>query len=491
MSYIICVDIGSSRTKAALFRKNGHLVAVEAHSSHRRKSRALTEALPIEWLEATLYCIRRVARSIRKEDIIALIIASEGPTLVAVDRSLRPVAPALLWMDNRAVSEAKELSATTGKPVYPSWIPPKALWMSRNQNEVFKKVAWILQPLDYITSLFTGEVRFSVVSDVFNAAPHALWNATGLPDSLIPPEIVMGEIQGTLLPKWADEMGIRAGIPVVAGTGGVDAIQVILGTATLEEGLVCDKAGTAEGIEVVTDRMISDPRFFVAPHPIIPGKFHAGGMMSTTGKALDWFRECFYPGKTSWEYVLSEAGKANPGAGGLIFLPYLSGERTPIWDEKARGVFFGISQAHTRQDFARAVLEGVALGMDQIISILKSYGVAPLEMRTAGWPARSALWNQIKADVTGLPVRVSKVPEVELLGLAIIAGWAIGIYSDLREAALDMVRFQSTIYPRREIMPVYEPLKAVYGSLYQSLKPHFATLWNVGASDREACAAYE
>jgi len=470
--YLISVDIGSTRTKAALFDMNGTLVARHSCPSGPLTGRegSMVEARPEDWLRAASVSVRQVAETVEKNAIEGICIASEGPTLVALDRALNPVCPAMLWMDSRAGAEAEELSSMVGRKVPPSWLPAKALWLSRHEPEIFGRVSHFLQPLDFVASTITGEVKFSIVSQDFNAAPKDMMEASGLPLSMFPARVTMGELHGRVRASWASMLGVPEGLPVIAGTGGVDAIQVVLGTGTLEEGIVCDKAGTSEGIEVVSRKALEDSRFFVAPHPLVPGFFHVGGVMSTTGKALEWFRRTHYGPKVSYHYIMREAGSVPPGAEGLIFLPYLMGERTPLWDEKARAVFFGLSLLHRRAHLARAVLEGVAFGMEQILSLLRSHGIPMEEIRVAGGPSRSHLWNRIKADVTGLPVRVCAVPEVELLGLAILSGKSLGVYDDIKKAVSKMVRFRALINPRMAAPGWYERNREKYNHLYDALK---------------------
>jgi xylulokinase len=470
--YIITLDIGSTRTKAALFDREGTLVARHSCLSGNlsRKEKVMVEACPEDWLKATVTSVRQVTAHIDGSLLAGLCIASEGPTLVALDKDMNPVYPAMLWMDSRATAEAVEISSLLGRKVPPAWLPAKALWLSRHEPHLFARIVSILQPLDFVASMITGDVRFSVVSDVFNAAPLDMLEAAGLPAAIIPPRVTMGELHGRVQASWASALGVPEGLPVIAGTGGVDAIQVILGTGTLQEGIVCDKAGTSEGIEVVWRNPIDDHRFFVAPHPLVPGFFHIGGVMSTTGKALEWFRQAFYGKRVSFSSIMREAGSVPPGAEGLVFLPYLMGERTPHWDEKARSVFFGLSLSHRRAHLARAVLEGVAFGIYGILELLKGHGVSVKEIRVAGGPARSTLWNRIKADVTGLPVRVCAIPEVESLGLAILAGKSLGFYDDIKEAASRMVRFKALINPRPAVSSFYERNLRIYENLYPALK---------------------
>ncbi len=472
---LIAIDIGSTRTKAAVFDMEGHLLSKASHSSnlilHDESGRAETK--PQEWLTASVAAIKKAVSRIERSHCAALCIASEGPTMVLVDKMLKPLVPALLWMDRRAYREARILSERVNGRVDAASITAKALWFSRNRPAVMKKAAAVIQPLDFVAAHFTGMLRFSVVSHDFGAIPRHLWNIADLPSHLLAEPIIMGNVIGGLVKKYADAMGLPEGLPIVAGTGGVDAIQVILGTSTLEEGIACDKAGTSEGIEVISRTRIQDERLFVAPHPVLPGYFHVGGIMSTSGRALAWFRDTFFHPWTPFQRALIEAGQTPPGSEGLIFLPYLLGERTPVWDEKARGVFFGISLCHRRGHFLRAVMEGVALGIDQILKVISSHGISVREMRVAGGPSRSKLWNQIKADVTGLPVRVASVPEAELLGLAILAGHGISLYPDLKKAAEELVRFKKTVLPDSDRMPIYEAHKEKYGALYENLKSLF------------------
>jgi len=473
--FLITIDIGSTRTKAAVFDVEGHLLSKASHSSnlilHDESGRAETK--PGEWLAASVAATKKAVSSIDRKQCAAICIASEGPTMVLVDRAMKPLAPAMLWMDRRAYREARILSERVNGRVDAASLTAKTLWFSRHRPAAMKKAAAVIQPLDFVAAHFTGKMRFSVVSGDFGAIPKHLWKAAELPARLLAEPVVMGNAIGGLVKEYADAMGLPEGLPVIAGTGGVDAIQVILGTSTLEEGVACDKAGTSEGIEVVSRMKINDERFFTAPHPILPGYYHIGGIMSTSGRALAWFRDTFFPNGTPFQRALIEAGKTPPGSEGLIFLPYLLGERTPVWDEKARGVFFGVSLCHKRGHFLRSVMEGVALGIDQIVKMIGSHGIEVNELRVAGGPSRSKLWNQIKADVTGLPVRVPSVPEAELLGLAILAGHGISLYPDLKKAAAELVRFRKAVLPQRGSERVYRAHKEKYGALYGNIKSLF------------------
>ena len=180
--------------------------------------------------------------------------------------------------------------------------------------------------------------------------------------------------------------------------------------------------GTSQGVNLCWDKQLNDTRFYRAPHPLVSELFHAAGLMACTGKSLQWYKELFYGKKESYERFFKDAANSPVGAKRLVFLPYLTGERTPWWDPKARGVFFGLSLEHEEKDIVRAILEGVGFGICHIINLFKQNGAEPTEIRACGGQAKSPLWNQIKADITGLPVKTTKVVDSATLGLAIIAG---------------------------------------------------------------------
>lgn len=472
----LCIEVGSTRTKAALFDEKGNMYAHSARSTELSLSGDFAESDPIEWLQAAVAVGREAAAGSGCRKVDALCIASCGPTTVVTDRELMPLREAMLWMDYRAAAQAQEISRALGRTVNASWIAPKLLWMKRYEPDIYRKIACVMQPLDFISSTFTGIPNLSVVSPNFTAVPGDMWKAAGLPARFLPPLRPMGQVIGPIQDSWARMMGLSGGFPVISGTGGVDAIEVVLGTGVLEEGLICNKTGTSEGIEALTRFPVSDERLFIVPHPIVDGAWHIGAAMSEGGKSIEWFVRNFYSGNDAFDCFTAEASRAETGSRGLLFLPYLTGERAPHWNENARGVFFGLSSAHDRGHMARAVLEGIALGVCRVLEILRGHGCEMSEMRVAGKPSLNMPFNQIKADVTGLPVRLHTVEEVELLGLAIICARALNVYSSWKEAAGRMVTLGELLQPDGNNYRKYERHRELYGELYRSVSPLFGRL---------------
>ncbi len=469
----VVVDIGTTRVKAALFDDRGVIFASSSIMMPLEKNADIYEIRPVIWLDAVASVIRDISSKNDCSDVVGLCISGAGPTLVALDAKMLPVRNAISWMDWRAADEANEISALSGKSVDASWLAAKFLWMKRSETDLFEKTAFVMQPLDYVAAVFTGEPGISIVSETFNAVPEDIWLAAGLPSGVLPRRFRMGEVIGKLSGKWASFLGLPSGVAVVAGTGGADVVEVLLGTALFEQHIVCDKSGTSEGLEMFSERKVELPGMFIVPHPFVAGAWHIGGMMSSGGKALEWFLRSFYPKTATFEDLSLEAETVEPGCGGLVFLPYLFGERTPVWDRNAKGVFFGLSVEHERRHMARAVMEGVAFGMSQIIGIFSSGGLAPKEIVATGKPSSNFLWNQIKADVSGLPLKTTGEIEAELLGLSIITSNALGLTTDLVETSRRLVRFDNFFYPSKEYAHVYRKNYYIYSELYSSLKKLF------------------
>jgi xylulokinase len=198
--------------------------------------------------------------------------------------------------------------------------------------------------------------------------------------------------------------------------------------------------------------------------------------MATTGKSLQWYKELFYGKKMSYDKFFNDAAKSQPGANKLIYLPYLAGERTPWWDTKARGIFFGLSLEHQEKDIVRAILEGVGFGISHILNLFKQHGAMITEIRAHGGQARSPLWNQIKADITGIPVITNKILDSSTFGLAILAGHGVGIYPDITEASNTLVQDGQIFEPFEENHKVYSEMQHIYEELYPALKTQFKKL---------------
>jgi xylulokinase len=298
--------------------------------------------------------------------------------------------------------------------------------------------------------------------------PAAVVGATSLRIERRPEGVAVGSVVGRLTPVAAETLGLRPGIPVAGGTN--DAFASYLGAGLLEAGDAYDPGGSAGGFGVYWHEPVAVPGAFVTPAPIV-GLYSVGAAMAATGRALDWFRDAIVGGGHSTEWLLEEAGSTLPGAGGVVFLPYLAGERSPIWDPAATGAFVGLTLAHGRGHLVRAILEASALAIRHVAEPMLAAGVRVTAMRACGGPARSETWNQIKADVTGFPVLVPAVLETAVLGSAILGAVAIGASPDLVSAVRSMTRIERRLEPRPERRATYDRAYAVYTGLYPALQP--------------------
>ncbi|MDR0877077.1 MAG: hypothetical protein LBN21_03410 [Treponema sp.] len=479
---ILTVDIGTSTFKSAIFRYDGICAAftalplsVQADDRH--------EADPRQWLRAFEESCRRLGSLTGVE---ALVISGNGPSLVPVTGTpgidtqlVLDAAPARLWLDRRAEKAAAEVTAVIGAFVDPGFFLPKALAIKNDEPALYEKTKRFLYCPEYLAYALTGEARTVFPSEGFD---RWYWNAAvleklALDTQKFPLFISPGDIIGTLLPSVAAHFGFKKNIPVIAG--GPDFFVSILGSGVVAPGQVCDRSGTSEGINVCTEKRIFDPGLMSYGHPVKPF-WNLSGIISTTGKAVDWARELLGLDATEQGYgeFFRLAGSCEAGAGGLLFLPYLAGERAPIWDPHARGVFLGLSLSTGRAELARAVIEGICFAIRDVITVMENAGeiterVKVQELRVSGASAGNEILNRIKADVLGRNVLSPVQKEAELLGLAAIAAAAMGKFSSAGEAASAFAQIDKAWNPDEKKAGLYDRMFAEYREGYRCLKHLF------------------
>jgi xylulokinase len=283
-----------------------------------------------------------------------------------------------------------------------------------------------------------------------------------------PPEVATGARLGGLTPAAASHLGLRAGTPVIAGL--VDAFASFHGARMLRPGDAIDVGGAAGGFGVYADRPVAVAGGFTTPAPM-PGLYSVGAAMAATGASLDWFAGPVLGAAAPIEKLLAEAATVEPGADGLVFLPYLAGERSPLWDPQARGAFVGLTLRHGRAHLTRAILEAAALAIRHVAQPMLDAGLAVRVMRACGGPAADDGWNQIKADVTGFPVEVPKVRETAAVGAAIVAAVGVGIHPDLEAAIEAMTATDRRFEPDPERVSTYDRVFEAYIGLYPAIAP--------------------
>ncbi len=476
---ILAIDLGTTDAKSGLFTLDGRLVGLaRAGYPTNRNGHGVAEQDPAAWWTALASTTRQLAadsgssKRSRASQIVAICCVGQGPTLVPTDAAGRATGPAITWLDTRAAIEVDELAAMTGRFSWELGVLPAALHLERNDPATLGEARWYLNAWEAIACRMTGVAAETRLTGQLRADPSDV-AGSGIRTDRLPPVVAAGEHLGELLAGPASDLGLAAGTPVVAGT--VDAYASFFGAGLLEPGDAVDTGGTSGGFAVYADRALRIAGSFCAPAPV-PGLWVLGGAMNATGKALDWFGGAIIDGTFSIEELLAEAALIPPGSAGLIFLPYLAGERSPIWDPDARGAFVGLTLGHTRGHLARAVVEAAALALRQVISPIVAAGASIRELRVSGGPAQSLAWNQLKADVTGLVVAVPRVPETALLGAAISAATGIGAHPDVTTATRRMVAIERRLQPDPAAQAIYDEVYAIYVDLYPALAPAFHRL---------------
>jgi len=481
----LALDLGTSGVKAGAFDNEGHLVAkAGARYEVTTPQPGWIEQEPEVWWAACRKAIKEVAGHVNPTYLEGVCVVGLAPALVCLNEQGSSVRPAPIWSDRRSVAELAELTDRLGYDTTFSLLP-RLLWLKRHETTNYHETRSVFQPYEYIGFKLTGENAAVIPTEKLPPWTVQDIEAAGLDREKFPPRVCkLGEILGPLASDAAAATGLPSGLPVVAGT--VDAFAAWIGTATIRKGILCNTVGTSDGVALVWDQPLRDStgRAYSMPH--ITGRdWIVGGALSSGGLTLDWFMRRFYGHLANpFEVIAEEASSVPAGAEGLMALPYLVGERSPIFDPHARGVFFGIAETHHRAHFARAVLESVAFAVRDVCAVIVELGAQIEEVRVAGGAAHSDLWSHIKADVLGRRVLVPEIPDSGLLGAAIIAGWGVGQFDSLSEAAQTMARFRAVMEPDPERHATYTNLFKFYRDLYAHLKDDFAKMAELNQRSR-------
>jgi xylulokinase len=501
MSYLLGIDVGTSGAKALLIDASGDVVA-SAYSEYPLSiPRPLwAEQDPEDWWRAVVETIRTALADsgVDAADVAGLGLTGQMHGMVALDKQGKVLRPCIMWNDQRTAAQCAEIMqavgrehflALTGNLALPGFTAPKILWVRENEPEVYDQIAQILLPKDYIRYRLTGEYA-TEVSDasgtVLFGVPQRRWSAEVLAALQIPAEWMprcyeSPEVTGGLSLAAAQATGLRAGLPVVGG-GGDQAAQAV-GSGVVKTGIVSATVGTSGVVFAATDDMKLDAqaRLHSFCHAV-PGRWHVMGVMLSAGGSLRWLRDTiagperevgWLTGIDPYEYLTSEAALVAPGSEGLLFLPYLTGERTPYADPNARGAFVGLTLRHGKGALVRAVLEGVAYGLRDSLELLRAMNVPVQQVRASGGGARSAFWRQIMADIFGAELVTINMTEGAAYGAALLAGVGSKVYRDVFQATDRTIRVMDRTEPRAANVAVYNEFYAEYRALYGALKPTF------------------
>ena len=494
-SLFLGLDLGTSAVKAGLFDAQGHVV--------RRARRTYplytpcpgwTEQEPQEWWAATCAASQEALAEVDGERIAAVGLSGQSPSQALVAADGTSLGRAIVWSDRRAAAQSAWLAERVTAEQARAWTgcdfitdvtqpPARLLWLKAHRPDDWARCVAVVQPKDFLALRLTGRLATDANSACCLFNPQTGRYATGLLALLgvepakMPPVIESTAVLGHVTPQAASVTGLRPGTPVVNGT--VDAWCDIIGCGGIAPGCAVDVTGTSEVVALVTTELVDGDGVFGAP--LTEGRYWIGGPMQAGGAAVAWMARCFYgQEQPNFDLLEAEASGVAPGAGGLFFLPYLQGERAPVWDPTARGAFVGLTDHHTRAHCARAVYEGVAFAVrDLLTRCWAATGLVPQVLRVAGGGAASAFWNQIRADVVGLPVQRALVADTACLGAAVLAAVGVGAFAGLDVAVGEMVRVESTYDPTLAHVSRYARLFATWRRLYPALCPIFPDLGGV------------
>lgn len=469
---LLGIDLGTSRTKAGLIGVDGEPLGFgrAGHAFDVDPATGRAEQDPDAWWAGVGAAVREALMAAGADhdiDVLGISVAGHGPTLTAVDADGTPVRPAITWLDTRASDERAALEAATGLRGWALGVLPAARWLERHEPEAAARTTWYLNSWEALALRLCGTAATTVVPSG-DALPREALRAAGVECDRVAPDAETGRALGGLTADAARHLGLPAGTPVVAGLN--DAFASFHGARMLGPGDAIDVGGAAGGFGVYADRPVEVAGGFTTPAPM-PGMYSVGAAMAATGAALDWFATDVLRGALTVADLVAEATAVPAGSDGLVFLPYLAGERSPLWDPSARGAFVGLTLRHTRGHMVRAILEAAALAIRHVSTPILAAGLAVTAMRTVGGPARSDAWNQLKADVTGFTVELPRVREAAAVGAAIVAAVGSGTHPDLRTAITSMAQIGRRYEPNRDLAPAYNRAFDAYVRLYPAMKP--------------------
>lgn len=479
------IDIGTTSVKAGVVSARGEILSLATVPCTVERPRpGFVEQDPEEYWRAAVRCVREAlaAPGVDRRAMAALSSCGHAPTLVLLDERRRPVRPAIVWQDTRARAEAEQLARDLGPerltellgvrwPVDASLPAARFLWLRAHEPETLLRVRTALLPKDYVHLRLTGEVATDawsgkgLVHQQTRRPVAALLELAGLAASVAPRALTADGVIGRIGEAGAAESGLPEGIPVVAGW--TDAMAAMLGTGALgHPGLGCDVSGTSEVIGLTATARPADTWPLMAADILGSGRWMVYGPTQASGGSLGWVLRTLGL-EDDLTGALERAGRVAASADGLVFLPYLQGERAPLWDPRARGALVGLTMAHQPAHLVRAVLEGVACSVWHVLGEAERVsGGEAKEVRVAGGGARVQLWNQIKADVSGRPFRPCATSENGVLGAAMLAALGSGAYAEAAAAGDAMVRLDEAVEPDVEVRDVYDELFARYAALW-------------------------
>jgi len=489
------IDGSTTGAKALLIDEQGAVAASATTPLTLQTPRPLwSEQDPREWWKGTSASIRKALADAGASgaDVAAVGLTGQMHGLVLLDAKQEVLRPAILWNDQRTAAECAEIETRVGRAALirevgnvalTGFTAPKILWVRNHEPEVYRKAKLVLLPKDYVRLRLTGEAAMDKADGsgtiLFGLAART-WSkrvlaALDIPREWLPRTFEGPEQTGAVTREAAAETGLAAGTPVMAGGG--DQAAGAVGAGAVRPGVVSLTLGTSGVIFATTDSALVEPegRLHAFCHAV-PGKWHFMGVTLSAAGSLQWYHDTLTP-KESFAEIVAEAEQAPAGCEGVLFAPYLSGERTPYPDPLARGSFVGLTLRHQRAHLTRAVLEGVAFSMKDCFGLLQGAGLGAVkEVRIAGGGAKGALWRKIVASALGLPMLTVNSTEGAAYGAALLGGTGIGAWPSVEAACDATIAVTGRDEPVAEWSKTYESLYPRYRGLYKALKPTYDNL---------------
>ena len=484
--YFIGVDVSTTASKALVIDESGSVIANQSYPHPLSTPYPLwSEQNPSDWWEATSHALRDVMRHIAPDDVKAIGLTGQMHGLTTLDAAGNPVRPAILWNDQRssaqceAITEkvgAHKLYQIIGSAMLPGFTAPKLAWLRDHEPDSYARIARILLPKDYIRYRLSG----AYITDVAEGSGIGLmdiakrtWSeemiaAFDFPRSWLPDLCESPDISAYVNEAGAAATGLKVGTPIVGGAG--DQPAQALGGGITRAGETSLTVGTSGVVFTAADRYAPEPdgRLHTFCHAIPGSWFYMGVMLSAAG-SLRWLHDELAP-QLSYVELSERAALVPPGALGLMFTPYLTGERHPHPDPLARGAFVGLTVQHGLGHLVRAVMEGVAFGMRDNLELLRAQGTQPQSAAVSGGAANSPVWRQLLADITNLPLYTVNSTEGAALGAAILGAVGVGLWHDVPSACADLIHKVDEVLPQAQSAATYEHLYQVYRTLYPALK---------------------
>ena len=485
---LLGIDIGTSACKAAVFDERGRVLrdANSPYNVYYPKS-GWAEQDADEWWNAVCDAVRRVLSEIAPADIACVGIDGQSWSAIPVDSKGNALARTPIWMDTRARDICDGVKTRLGEDTVfniagndflPSYTAPKMLWFKKEFPEIFGKTCKFMQSNSYIALKLTG-VFSQDVSQLYGIHFYdlhkmkyddALADTLGLSADLVPDIFPCHGIIGKVTAEAARLTGLCEGTPVVAG--GLDAACGTLGAGVYRLGQTQEQGGQAGGMSICADNALAHKKLILSPH-VVPGMFLLQGGTVGGGGLLKWFRQELCP-DMSFDGITALAENIPAGSEGVVFLPYMAGERSPLWNPDAKGVFYGLGYSKTRGHMVRAVLEGEAFSLEHNLRTAEEVGATVETLNAMGGSANSLLWTQIKSDVTGKPIAVPESDNASTLGAAILAGVGCGVFESFESAVKKCISVKRVHTPDMKKHEIYKKYMELYLRLYKNLEKTFS-----------------